>query len=292
MYDVEVRRDSAKVRQKKVMEYLWKHGNPDVIKEDIVKALKENKDGSRHTIYKAIDELEDLDKIIVNRENRQLHWVSINPRSQLNKINELKEAFFVLIDEAVLIFRELSIKSKEGIANDEAMALAHASSSLTMLFEHMLGIYMLYFMFEWPKMFPNTMTREKLYEEAFQAVKDIQFRLEEAFGIGGQMVVERGFIVSDFFTMNSNKLYSTITNLEHVGLSESAEALLDILWKLGRPFIPDALFEMYGRAEDWKKRHRKKIEKVLNKVEDWRNVVKEYDDSLSSYERRWASVPR
>lgn len=62
MYNVEVRRDSAKERQKKVMEYVGKHGNPDVIKEDIVKALKRDKDGSRHTTYKAINTLEGYSK--------------------------------------------------------------------------------------------------------------------------------------------------------------------------------------------------------------------------------------
>jgi hypothetical protein len=97
----------------------------------------------------------------------------------------------------------------------------------------------------------------------FQALKDIQFKLEEVFGIGGLMEEMKGSIVDDLFTMHSNKLYSTIKNLEYVGFGERAEALLDILWKLGLPFMPDALFEMYERAESWKKSHRKKIDKSI-----------------------------
>lgn len=208
----------------------------------------------------------------------------------MNKINELKEAFFGLIDEAVLNFRELRIKSIDDPASDEAaLALNHASGAITMIFEHMLGIFMLYLMFEWPKLFPSTKTREKLYEEAFQAVEDIQFRLEEVYGIGGTGLVtlEKGSIVFDLFTMRSNKLYSTIINLEYVGLGESAEALLDILWKLSNPFFPDALFETY--AFEWKKGDRKKIEEVLRRrVEDWRNLVKEHIIRLPRNEKKWA----
>ena len=256
-----------------------------------MQALTESKDGTRHTIYDAINELESLGKIIVDRKNRQLHRVSINPRSHLNKINDLKEAFFVLIDEALPIYRELRTKINEDPDAEEAISLSHASSSLAMIFEHMLGIYMLYLMFEWPKEFRNTLTREKLYEESFQTVKDIHFRLEQVFRIGDTGEIEKGYIVSDLFTMKAKKMYAIITNLEHVGLGENAEALLDILWELGLPFIPDALFEMYGRHEYWKKRNRKKIEKALRKAEDWRKLVKECSDKLSSDEKSWASVP-
>ena len=75
------------------MKYLSK--NQDVIKEDLVNALT-GKFGSRHTIYDAIKELVELKRVIVTRENRQLRYVSIDPRSELNKINDLKEAFSIL----------------------------------------------------------------------------------------------------------------------------------------------------------------------------------------------------
>lgn len=278
-----VRRKGARDRQEEIIKHLYE--NPDVIKEDLVKA---HIGGSRHTIYKAIKELEELKRVIVTRENRQLHRVSIDPSSELNKIKDLKDAFFKLIDEGVFTFRELSIKSEVDPASNEYIALVHATSSLTMLFEHMLGIYMLYLLFIWPKEVPNTRIREKVYEVAFQAVKEIQFKLEEAFGIGGLMEEEKGSIVADLFTMHSDKLYSTVTNLEYVGLGERAEALLDILWKLGLPFMPDALFEMYGRAEGWKKSHRKKIDEALCEAEDWRNLVKGYVDRLPSEKKEWA----
>ena len=286
---VEIRRAevTTKKRQEEIMKYLSK--NQDVIKEDLVNALT-GKFGSRHTIYNAINELEELKKVIVTRVNRQLHRVSINPRSELNKINDLKRTFFDLIDEAALNFSELRIKAKEDPMGDEDIALAHASMSLTTLFEHVLAIFMLYLMFIWPKKVPDIRIREKVYEIAFQAVKEMQLKLEEAFGIGGEglMEEEKGFIVADLFSMNREKLYSTIINLEYIGVGERAEALLDILWKLGLPFIPDALFEMYGRAEVWKKRHRKKIDEVLLEAEDWRNLVKSHVNSLSPDKRKWA----
>ena len=92
---VEIRRAevTTKKRQEEIMKYLSK--NQDVIKEDLVNALT-GKFGSRHTIYNAINELEELKKVIVTRVNRQLHRVSINPRSELNKINDLKRTFSIL----------------------------------------------------------------------------------------------------------------------------------------------------------------------------------------------------
>ena len=124
---------------------------------------------------------------------------------------------------------------------------------------------MLHLMFIWPKKVPDPRMREKVYEIAFQAVKEMQSKLEEALVIGGEglMEEEKGSIVADLFNMNREKLYSTIINLEFIGVGERAEAFLDILWELGLPFIPDALFEMYGRAEVWKKRHGKKIDEVM-----------------------------
>ena len=79
------------------MKYLSK--NQDVIKEDLVNALT-GKFGSRHTIYDAIKELVELKRVMRNY-NRQLHRVSIDPRSELNKINDLR-SFFDLIDELLL----------------------------------------------------------------------------------------------------------------------------------------------------------------------------------------------
>ena len=54
----------------------------------------------------------------------------------------------------------------------------------------------------------------------------MQSKLEEAFGIGGEglMEEEKGSIVADLFNMNREKLYSTIINLEFIGVGERAEA--------------------------------------------------------------------
>jgi hypothetical protein len=206
----------------------------------------------------------------------------------LNKINDLKKAFFDLIDEAVPTFRELMIKQEEDFLSNEALALAHATLSLTRLFQHMLGIYMLYLLFIWPKEVPNTRIREKVYEIGFQAVKEIQVKLEEAYGIGRRMETEEGDIVADLFTMHSNELYSTIINLEYIGLGERAETLLDILWKLGLPFIPYALFRTHEWHDERIKSHRKRIDKMLQTAEDWRNLVKIHVDSLPRDSKKWA----
>jgi hypothetical protein len=79
-----------------------------------------------------------------------------------------------------------------------------------------LAIFILYLMFIWPKKVSDWRIREKVYEIAFQAVKEMQLKLEEVFGIGGEglMREEEGSIINDLFTMKKDDLYYTFANLD------------------------------------------------------------------------------
>lgn|GEM_PF-5289280 len=148
----------------------------------------------------------------------------------------------------------------------------NAEIALLTLFEHLVGIYMLYFILEWPKKVSDPITRQELYILTFQKIQEIQIQLLKKFSHPEQVVNNRGMIIEDFFILNEDRLENSFNHLKRVGFGEQAEALLDQLWKFSSPFVPDA-FGLYNYSEEFQRRHKSKVQKAILRTADWRRIA-------------------
>ena len=126
------------------------------------------------------------------------------------------------------------------------LSLAH--SSLRALFEHMLVIYLLHFLFEWPKKVPDNKNLDRLYLLTFQTIKEIRTELSNSLThrLEFEPVLFQDNFVSRLLnvSMDSHTLYAALLNLDKLGTYEQTVSVIDALWKFSSPFGT--------RDEDWK----------------------------------------
>jgi DNA-binding transcriptional ArsR family regulator len=292
-------------RQKAILAYLIEH--PDsTIKERIIENLTKAGKGSRKTILRDIRTLEDLGVIYIDKEkpNSQVHYVRIRNDnvllSVMDELATLKDAFSVLIDDAKQTFdyfyRNIGviIASKKYRLEDAQLAVVHAQISLQILFQHFIGLYFLYSIFVWPREVADKKTRDRLHTMLFETIREIQIKLADVHyphvenhkdfrGLDQQFVNSE--IIDDSFILKEDKLHKTIIDLEYIGLGEQGEAVLDLLWKFGFRFVPDGYFHIYLWGDSKKKEI---LNLHLDKVRDWRYIVKEYVEDLPPDEKKWS----
>jgi hypothetical protein len=162
--------------------------------------------------------------------------------------------------------------------------IAHAKLSLQRLFQHSIGIYVLYSLFVWPQEITDRKTLDKVYTVVLQGLKEIQIKLSEVFMEKSSSELMIGEIIDDLFTLKPEVLYSTIINLEYAGLGRCGEAVLDPLWKFGFRFVPDALLHVHHYMEE----HKRRRLAMIDAVKDWRNIVKEHVNNLPPDQKNWS----
>ena len=216
-------------------------------------------------------------------------------------IGNLRDTFFELIVEAKRIISiKLSAtalqspKDKLSPAHLEDMkAIILTQESLRTLLEHILGIYMLYFILEWPKKVSDPIRRQKLYTITFQKIQEIHLKLLETFPAGQKSNTER--IVDDFFVLKPDLLKETFTSLNDIGLGDQAKSVIDLLWKFSSPFISDGLRNLFANmlaiiyegtelppiktAKDLEALPiRKHLSNLISTSYNWRRLIEIYDD--------------
>ena len=150
-----------------------------------------------------------------------------------------------------------------------------AQASLRILFEHMLLIFMLYFIFKWPQKISDDRNLDRLYSLTFRKIKEIGAEISKSLPGYRESDPTRlqEKLVDRLFVLDSRKLYGAVTNLKTVGINEQTETVVDALWKFSSPFVP-----WYNDPESI-------IEKVGNKrrlVKDWKKAVKATADEVES----------
>jgi hypothetical protein len=125
--------------------------------------------------------------------------------------------------------------------------LAHFS--IRILFEHMLIIYLLYFLFEWPKV-PDNKNLDRLYLLTFQTIKEIRTELSSSLPHGRQFepVSSQDKFVNRLMRLSIDPatLRAVFMNLDKLVTYEHTVPVVDSLWKFGSPFLP-------ASEKDWVK---------------------------------------
>lgn len=294
-------------RQQAILDFVKK--NPDsCIKERIVESLTAQGIGSRMTILKDIKELEELKVICIDKEkqNSQVHYVRINSDSVLYSVLEelgnIKKAFLSLTEATKYefngyyrsmldIYRKVDSNGGKIDMNDEYHELDQiesiqddislARTSLQNLFQHFMGIYLLHSIFEWPKKVADKKALDKLYTALFETIKEIHIELSNCYYFPEDKAHMIGEIVNQLFFLKRDKLYNSIIDLGCIGVDKYAEAVLDLLWKSGFQYAADGLEQAYKESSP----RRREIEKNIDKLRDWRDVVNKHVNSLSDIEK-------
>jgi hypothetical protein len=267
-------------RQTAIIQYV--RNNPDSsIKERIINALTDEGKGSRKTILKDIKVLEDYGMVYVHKEkpNSQVHYVRIRNDSILLRVTEdlelFKKNFSSLVEAAKRVINELEPWNKSDKYEGEYQEIRIAVDieiSLQTLFEHFLGIYMLYSVFDWPTRVDDRLALDRLYAIVFETIKEMRFKLSELLVLYTGPHLFIGDIIGQLFILKPDRLHRTIEDLKAGRLGEYAEPVLDSLWQSGLPFVPDGVLYAYQFVKTKKKEQRKLVDKW--KLNDWRNVVK------------------
>lgn len=273
--------------QTHIYEYVEQH--PGKLKEDLVNDLVARELASRKTIYKNLVQLIP-DYIVVSKEkaNSQRHPLFINCsselRSAIDEIVQLRDSFIKLIQEvkeasnAVEDFEhreDLHYSPAEAHMIEPVNDLFLAHASLRTLFQHMLAIFMLYFLFEWPQKIPDEKSLDKLYSITFQVVKEIRTQISKS--LRGYKEFKpnllRQGLVDNLFILTHKKLEAAVMNLEIVGLKEETVSVVDALWKFSLPFPPGC----NGLTDTGCGITEGNFEKT-DLIKDWKTLVKNLDD--------------
>jgi hypothetical protein len=256
MYNLHIRSSTARQKECEdaIMDYLVKNKQKHIHKEEVIKAVTDKGKGSRVTIREALKRLHRLHIINIDKEkeNSQTHWVSINSDSEMRRIMEsiqyIRNAFFELLEKASTLPKE----DERGLRYREVNA---AENAIITLFEHLVGIFMLYFLLEWPKKVPDVITRSELYTLTFQKIHEIQIRLLEVFPHPDQATNIRDKIVEDLFILKGgvweSELYPSVEALGYVGFGKQTEPLVDQLLEFGLPFV-NTFGDEFKDASDWR----------------------------------------
>jgi hypothetical protein len=266
--------------------------------DDYITRVKES--GSKKTIQKELRFLVEEEKsIYVERipANSARHRLYINSDSEVYKFMKLfgsmKDSLFALIHELKKKHESSVLDGEDPILRHQltgrdnrhlsdklllAVNLAWARQSLYAFIEHLIGMYMLYFLFEWPNNIAEEKNLNRLYSLAFETIKDIRneislsFPTDEHFGTTPSTTA----FVDRMFILNSYRLCATLINFDTIGVKEPAEAVVDELWKFSSPFVPSNDRPFYSILEGDGK------EKRL--VKNWRKVVEKFEKAIEDGE--------
>jgi hypothetical protein len=262
------------VRQKAILQCVRNNPN-STIKERIIKTLTDEGKGSRKTILKDIKTLEVYGMVRIDKEkpNSQVHFVRIRDDSillqMMKDLEHFKKNFSSLVEAAKRVFKDEPLNKDDyddgvRILNGRVLNIEIA---LQTLFEHFIGIYMLYSVLDWPSRLDDRRALDRLHALVFEMIKEIRLQLSELPQLPPLFI---GDIVEQLFILKPHKLHRTIEYLKASGLGVYTEPVLDSLWQSSLPFVPDGV--LYAYRSPKQKEQRKLMDKW--KLKDWRNVVK------------------
>jgi hypothetical protein len=257
--------DRAERLRNDIIEFIEAH--PGAIKQELDHYIINKGSGSKKTIQRELKFLmEEENSVYVDKDkpNSARHRLFINPDSEiravLSDLAKVKQAFFILISQVKNVSDTIENWGKDDYERNDSLdaddphkvlpddvTLAH--SSLRVLFEHTLVIYLLHFLFEWPKKVPDSKNLDRLYLLAFQTIKEIRTELSNS--LPHRQEFEPVFFQDKFVTrlmslrMDPVTLCAAIMNLDKLGTHEQTASLVDTLWKFGSSFS-------HTSDEDWK----------------------------------------
>ncbi|MGA8084217.1 MAG: hypothetical protein WB988_20375 [Candidatus Nitrosopolaris sp.] len=273
-------------RQKKILTYV--KNNPGTTKESITKKrVIDNLDlGSRMTVHKAINGLIEDDLLIVKPDdsNQHIQHLYFNHENVVNSLLHdfefLKQTYFRLIEETTKKFKPL-YQTHTKYPERYIMAL-ELLDTLLIPYKHLI---IMYFMFDLLLQQEQPLDKNILYSRfaiVYGNMTEIHTKINEYIT---PIIVNsldrdsnREPLKSSLYSIEAPLSYENIKEYlacyEMYRLSAFAEPVLDILWKITYPVLPN-MDPVYAYGD----------RKILT---DWRNIIS--GDKDTSYEPKTTQV--
>jgi hypothetical protein len=241
-------------RQKAIIKFIT--NNPGKNKEDIIKKLTQDSQGSLMTIRKDIKILEEEYNMIISKKDKSNRWISqfyINEDSILldtyNNLNNFKKNFIETIDNIV--------KDENWSKNVELNKFDIVISSLILIYVHTLNTYITYILLEWSNKLENDTTLlNKLFSLIFFTFVEINLKLINSFRIPYvkpltglptfkeiTSPVSQGFLYNQFL-LKPHIILNVLKEYQKIKLHPYIFPLLDSAWKISSPVYEN--ISMFG----------------------------------------------
>lgn len=245
--------ESLSIREKRVYEFIENH--PGTNKQKIIKKLTDEGVGSRMTIIKAINNLEEyaaIKRAPKEKPNTQVYELYINQDSTFwsvyRELNSFKNVFFDLVKNII------DRSSQEKKRSEDRDLLYH----LLLISNHVLGVYLSYFMLKWQKEIHEPLILNKLHAMVIYSMIEIQTKLSDAFKVSDTMpdfhyatnaqvsspIPKK--LIRRMFLLEPHTMLKILQDYRKHGLHREIAPVLAIAWEIGFPIYPYLNLNMYS----------------------------------------------
>ena len=221
-------------REQLIIEYLNK--NPGSTKEQVVNGLE--KDYSRIPILNSINKL--LEKgLIIKEENnnrKRTYHLFVNYQNIVTSLREelaaFKHFYFELLDQAIPVINKL-LKDE----SEEVLQYWNLLNALIYPYKYLCIMYITSDIFLWHKRPLDNDTLHRKFEIFFKTTKKIHNKLLEIWPDSESESIVSLILFSGSFGFSKSYIEQMLERFEEYGLSDSAEPVLDVLWKISYPIL-------------------------------------------------------
>jgi hypothetical protein len=264
-------------RHKKILKYV--EDNPGTTKEDVIRSDNKNQElGSRMTIVKAINELIKMKMLIVRRDDSNQHIQHLytnNEHVVLSLFNDLeffKQVYFRLIDETNKNLEKLWIRSQKKSDVGRYMLMWDLLEALLMPYKNLIMMHITSDLLLWQERPLDKHTLHNKFAVVYDSLKEIHTKLHESIT---PLFISQFYRDLQIQPLNSS-LYDVQPGLKSIQiihflrvyswfrLGSFVEPVLDILWKISYPVLPqiDQLYASIDREA----------------LKDWRNIISQNEE--------------
>jgi predicted transcriptional regulator len=263
-------------REKLIIEYLNK--NPGSTKEQLVNGLEKNY--SRMPVLNTINKLLEKGLIIKEKDKnrKRTYHLFVNYQNIVTSLREelaaFKHFYFELLDQAIPVINNLLKDEGEEVKSLQYWNLLNA---LIYPYKYLCIMYITSDIFLWHRRPLDNDTLHRKFEIFLKTTKKIHSKLLKIWPDSESESIVSPILFSSSFGFSKSYIEEMLERFEEYGLSDSAEPVLDVLWKISYPILP--LVDPSSYNEHFKN----------GTLKDWRAVLK--DDPESKYKPKTEKLP-
>jgi hypothetical protein len=251
--------DDLNEKEQLIIKHLNK--NPGINKEEIVNLVKDNY--SRVTVLHTISGLIEKGLIIAGQDKmkKRTYHLYVNYQNIISALKEdlgvFKYYYCELLDNAIPIVNSMLFKEKKG--TKRFLKFYDLITALIGPYKYLCIMFITSDIFLWSKRPLDDDTLHRKYAIFFKTAKEIHAKLVKIWPASdSEFDSPVNYILNSIsFGFNESYILRMLKIFEQHRLSEWAEAVIDVLWKMSYPLLPliDSSYDEYlkkGILEDWR----------------------------------------
>jgi hypothetical protein len=245
-------------KYKKVLDYI--NNNPNITKQNVVDAFKNEAGFSRRVIFKILKELVESKLVLVEVDpvNNREHHLFVN--------HNVPASLIVVLEYFKKLYLELIYKTKPIIdrrRNAEGITPVELVEYLMMIYKFTRYKFSDFFLWHRKSCDNHTLHRKFAIINASmqETVTELYWSLVDTNFISRNEEMERFLNYSRFDVLSPENLTFIISTFEKCGLRKHVEPIIDLLWRLLYRKLPLLYLEYSHLSRD-------------GKLNDWKDIVK------------------